>query len=214
MLKHIYHGIDHNFYDLEFSDSDIQSAQYFELRCNLERMYIDVGTDTRHYCHHFGGFFLPYRRHSYRTGPYYSTKKAVSWRKNRFFLTGAGIRTIFCSERACRLLNSICKGIEYADVVNETTHKPVRDLYEIKFSVSIPFDFVVGGKTYKCKRCGKDIFILPDRCQIRIKKEGFCSGYNCFGLGNERYVVTREIMDFLKEKGMNRNLKFTPIIVV
>ena len=214
---------------LEYSKEEITSAKWLVLKSSGSKVQYEYTNDAFAPSCQYKRMFTkePYFRHYEQIGSL-SSHRIVRWGARQFF-TGpnSGDDMIFCSEKAKELLNGKYQGLEFWPVKKYNKGTCIEDLHQLIFTQNLPLEAISGGKSIRCKGCGKTLLLFKDyRLQFKIKTD-YLTDTNCVYTTGEiltedvrnhetfsLHIVSNAFYQYCEENNMNKGLSYEPIELI
>lgn len=208
---------------LVFTDEELDNAEWLAVRttckkiddCQDKLYFASCGNETR------GGCYF-----RYRTSPIWCERK-VKWGSNHFFYSSywLGYDELFCSDLAKGILCR--KGIPFAYEGVYSIRKGNEAIPDINHIVPcniLPIEAIITDNLMlqsACEKCGVKTYMLGDDAQLTVLgrylyKDAIAYGTpRIFGPGwaKSALIVSQEFRQIIIKNGMQRGLKFTPVII-
>jgi len=217
--------------DKQFVESDFQNAKWILARNSTSKV-IPVNCETIDRCECFVGLNrigTPYGRHWVQDEPYV-IRSPIKWGRSAFVSAEYHEERLFCNDSIRAILTSKqITGIEFAPVFKKATMKPMEDIYQLKYTHTVPDGAIVslfGMEDYICDQCGMHMLSQ-------------CIGKKCFSLkhdfmdesidlwetqpmflgeksyppvnGRSKLIISQKFYRFLLENKFDRGFHFEPL---
>jgi hypothetical protein len=214
-----------------FAESEFLSAKWLLARNSTSKV-IPANCETIDRCECFVGLNkigIPYGRHMVQNEPYV-IKSPIKWGRSAFVSAMYHEERLFCNSSIRAILTAEqITGIEFDPVYKKATMKPMEDIYQLKYTHTVPDGAIVsfvGMEGYVCDQCGmhmlrqsmeKNSFALKhdfidESIDIWETQSMFLGEKSMPPVdGHRELIISQKFYRFLKENKFDRGFHFEPL---
>ena len=211
-----------------FTKTELLSAEWLTMRSTNDKLEaLNIERTFSFSCESkedFGYGEVDTARHRIQVAPY-EFRGPIKWGRNHFYSSYfGGFETIFCDDIAKSIIQSAnLDGIDFLPVIHYKKNNYLDNIHQIECSNVLPNESLVLNQYFKekkCPICGAIKYEYDELSRLGIHKEflgnkDFYRTNYIFGGGytSPFNVVSNRIYKLLVDNQIDRNIRFTPLLI-
>ena len=214
----------------QYTIEELESAKWLLARNSTSKV-IPFNCETIDRCECFVGLNKigdPDGRHEVQNEPYV-IRSPIKWGRSAFVSAMYHEERLFCNDSIRAILTAQqITGIEFDPVYKKATMKPMEDIYQLKYTHTVPDGAIVsfsGLKEYICEQCGMHMLL-----QSMEEKSSFALRHNFIDESidlwetlpmftsakyrthaHKKLIISQKFYRFLRENKFDRGFHFDPL---